>query len=93
MADDELKLRRQADRAVKAKALMENELLIEGFDTIERELLLKWRNSQPADAAGREKLFGLIWATDRLRAHMAAIIEDGRVAAHILSKDNKGKAA
>ncbi len=44
-------------------------------------------------SAGREKLFGLMWATDKLRAHLGGIIQDGHVASHILSKNDKGKAA
>lgn len=91
MAEDELKLRREADRAAKAAALANDPLLVEAFAAIERDLTSAWVNSLPSDAEKREKAWGMMWATQKLRTHLEAIIRDGKVAQRILT--DKGKAA
>lgn len=96
MAEDELALRRQTDRAAKAAALANDPLLVEAFDAIERDLMTAWANSAPVDASGREKVWNMHWATQKLRSSLQQIIQDGKVAQgtlNMIAAKNKGKAA
>ena len=95
MADDEFTLRKQAERAARAKVLVDDPLLKEALDAIEADIVTAWQNSLPGNAEGRERLFSLVWATRKLRDGLEQMITDGRFAQATLNQiaAKKGKAA
>lgn len=78
---NEDELSQAAAKAVRAKNLIENELLIEAFDGLEAAYIKAWRSSTIEDDAGREKLFLAINIVGKVRDHLANIVAQGNLAA------------
>lgn len=83
---DEHKLLRDADRASKVRALLENEYLIEAFKTLEDTYIEKWRLTDPLDETSREKLYMRVRALAEVRQHLETALSDGKLAAHQLKE-------
>lgn len=81
---DEHKLLRDADRASKVQALIENEYLREAFDNLERTYIEKWRATDINDSVSREKLYMKVAALNDVISHLGTILSDGKLAAHQL---------
>jgi len=64
---DEGKLREQEHRGIRAKALLENDLLLGAFESIETALLDAWRNSNASETDGREDAWRSIQLLKNLR--------------------------
>lgn len=77
---DESTLERAAARAVRAEALLDDELLNEAFDTLEKSYITAWRATTVDDAAGREKLFLAINIVGKVRGHLAGVVANGKLA-------------
>ena len=77
---DESTLERAGSRAVRADALLDDELLIEAFDALEKSYIAAWRATTVDDAAGREKLFLAINIVGKVRDHLAGVVANGRLA-------------
>jgi hypothetical protein len=77
---DENRLNELAASAVRAQELLDNELLVEAFATLERGYIDAWRATMIDDAAGREKLFLAINIVGKVRDHLARVVADGRLA-------------
>ncbi|WP_027566650.1 hypothetical protein [Bradyrhizobium sp. URHA0013] len=77
---DEIALERAAARAVRAEALLDDEILNEAFDTLEKSYIVAWRATTVDDAAGREKLFLAINIVGKVRDHLAGVVANGRLA-------------
>ena len=71
--DPELRLQR-------AKALLNDELLPEAFDTIKTELMDRWENSASTEAEAREAIWLGLQLLSRVRRHLHSIIETGEMA-------------
>lgn len=67
-------------RGVKAQQLLAEPLLVEAFEVLKREILEKWQSSPARDEAGREKLFLMLKATERVERHLTSVVETGRIA-------------
>ena len=78
---DETKLRIAAGRANQARDLLENELLAEAFKVLEDSYTLAWRSTHIDDMAAREKLFLAINIVGKVRDHLGAILQNGKLAA------------
>lgn len=78
---DENKLHRDASKALRAKQLLENEILVEAFKGLEEAYIAAWRASPIADQTGREKLFLAINVVGKVRDHLTSIVNNGKVAA------------
>jgi hypothetical protein len=81
---DEHKLLRDADRASKVQALLDNEHLNEAFQTLERTYIEKWRATDILDSVSREKLYMKVVALNDVIAHLGTILTDGKLASHQL---------
>jgi hypothetical protein len=68
-------------RAHDAKALLENPLLIEALDLIERTWEQGWRNTAPEDTEKREKAYRMLFALTEFKAELRTAIETGMLAA------------
>lgn len=77
---DEDKLHKDAADGTRAKALLEDELLIGAFQKLEEAYVQRWRTTHLNDAQGREKLFIAINVVGKVQQHLASIVADGSVA-------------
>ena len=77
---DENTLERAAAKAVRAEALLDDELLGEAFDMLEKSYIAAWRATTIDDAAGREKLFLAINIVGKVRDHLAGVVANGKLA-------------
>jgi hypothetical protein len=77
---DENRLDLASAEALRAQALLDNELLSKSFDGLEDTYTAAWRATTIDDVAAREKLFLAINIVGKVRDHLAAIIANGRLA-------------
>jgi hypothetical protein len=74
---DEGKLRAQQSRADRAKRLLDDELIQEAFDKIEREIDQSWKNS-PADAEReRYNAYLMYRLLQNFKGHFTALVATG----------------
>lgn len=67
-------------RGARAKEILENEIYIETFDTVESELLTAWKNSPVRDVEGREKLFLMLGLLTKLKLALQSTMDTGKMA-------------
>ncbi|MGY4307187.1 hypothetical protein ACVIJ6_004430 [Bradyrhizobium sp. USDA 4369] len=77
---DESMLQQAAARGIRAKALLEDDLLASAFDALEASYSSAWRQTSIDDVAGREKLFLAINIVGKVRDHLGAILANGKLA-------------
>jgi hypothetical protein len=77
---DECLLEQAAAKAMRAQALLEDELLAEAFDALEANYTSAWRRTTIDDAAGREKLFLAINIVGKVRDHLSSVVANGKLA-------------
>ncbi len=78
---DEIALQRAANKATRAQLLLDDELLAEAFKGLEESYYTAWRSTMIDDAAGREKLFLAINIVSKVRDHLTAVVNNGKLAA------------
>jgi hypothetical protein len=83
---DEFKLRQDAEKAVRAKQLIDNDLLQAAFTGLEEAYTAAWRASAIDEIAAREKLFLAINIVGKVRQHLAVIVTNGKLAAKELQQ-------
>lgn len=71
---------RQIDRGNHAKRLLEDELLIECFDRIEKDIFDEWKDTSVHNYDERTDLFLTLKCLERLKARLRAILDDGTIA-------------
>jgi hypothetical protein len=67
-------------KANHAKRLLEDDILKEAFDAVERDIFEEWRKSSHTDSSGRSDMFHTLKGLERLKARLQAILDDGLVA-------------
>lgn len=67
-------------KANHAKRLLEDEVLIEAFDAVERDIFTEWRASDVNAYDERSDLFLTLKCLERLKARLRAILDDGTIA-------------
>ncbi|CCE04111.1 conserved hypothetical protein [Bradyrhizobium sp. STM 3843] len=77
---DEWRLQQTAAKAVRAQALLDDELLSEAFSALEASYTSAWRQTVIDDVAGREKLFLAINVVGKVRDHLSAVVANGKLA-------------
>lgn len=81
---DELKLRRELERADRAKRLLGDEMLNEAFAALEKSYLDVWRGTHNSEADFRERLWIAVRVIECVRAHLAQVAASGFLAdAHL----------
>ena len=68
------------NREEEAKRLLQNELFVEAFDTLEKELLLSWSRTGSADVSQRESCWLATRLLERIKSHITSIVETGHMA-------------
>lgn len=80
MADDEFSLRKAAERAAQAQALLENEILVGTFADIRQAYIGAWLATQPRDDEGRQMAWLAVKNLDKVREHLERVVTDGKIA-------------
>lgn len=70
----------EVQRADRARQLLEDELLVEAFQTIEQELTNAWQSSPARDIEGRESLWLQLKLLRLVRSKLETVVETGKVA-------------
>ena len=65
-------------RAERAKEVLEHDLFIEAFDTLENELKSRWQNSSSNEADARESCWLALQLLYQVKRHIASIVTTGR---------------
>ena len=74
---DEGKMRIAADKGLKARALLDNELLKEAFDTIESSLMAEWQQTRSEDALRREDAWRSYKLLCGLKSYLNRLVSTG----------------
>jgi hypothetical protein len=77
---DENRLDAAAVKAVRAEALLDDDLLTEAFKALEENYTAAWRATTIDDVSGREKLFLAINIVGKVRDHLTATVANGKLA-------------
>jgi hypothetical protein len=80
----EADLHDQQGRGQVALQLLENELLNEALDAIDREVMEQWIGCPARDKEGKEALWQLIKTSRKFREVLTGYIDTGKLAAHKL---------
>lgn len=81
---DEVALHGEVQRGEEAQRLLAHPLLVEAFETIEREVTEQWSNSPVRDVEGREKLWLTLKLLHRLKGQITSVVETGQMARQTL---------
>ena len=73
-------LEAEINRGQKAAQLLAEPLIAEAFAVFAKEIQERWTQSPARDADGREKLYLMLKASERVEAHLRSIIETGKIA-------------
>lgn len=74
---NEDKLRLAADKGLKAKALLSNELLQEAFKSIEDALMADWQETHSEDAQRREDAWRSYKLLCSLKSYLSRLVSTG----------------
>lgn len=83
---DELKLRKDAERAAQAEELLKHPLLVEAFTELEASYINGWKSTPARDTEAREKLWQAVQIVGKVRTHLEHIAANGAMAKHELAK-------
>ena len=75
---DEFKLRQDAERALKAKQLLEDELLIDALEYARQSYTAAWKAATTPEL--REKAWDLVHAVDKFEEHLIIVLNTGKLA-------------
>ncbi len=77
---DDLKLHRDAQRAVQAQALLNDDMLKEVFAALESDYIRAWRATPARDQEAREYYWMAINVLGKVRDHLTYTVSGGKVA-------------
>ena len=77
---NEAKARQELDRATRAEALLQNPLIKEAFEELEKEFVEAWKGSSIGDSQNREHIYQLLQALEALKGHFSKVLQDGKLA-------------
>lgn len=80
LADDELALRKQMERAAQAKALLDDVLLNEAFAELKQAYLDTWMRTEARDTDARERLWVAQTVLTKVKGHLEQMVTNGTVA-------------
>ena len=66
-------------RAERAKEVLEHDLFIEAFDTLENALTSRWLNSSSNEADARESCWLALQLLYQVKRHIESIVTTGRL--------------
>ena len=78
--ETEAQLRSEAARGFRATELMNDELMLEAFSTLDHRLTQEWADSPVRDTEGRERIWLMQKLLKNVDAHLREIATTGRMA-------------
>lgn len=91
---DEGKLREQYERGERAKSVLNNELIQEAFEKIEKELDHAWKNSSADDEKGRYNAYLMYRLLQNLKQQFTHVVTTGEHAGtELLKLEERKKSA
>lgn len=78
MTDDPIE--RDRSRGIRARELLDNELVQEALTTIKAEYVKAWEASPARDAEGRERLWVMVKLVEKFKGHLEQVFEAGKLA-------------
>ena len=79
MADEHERIE-EMRRGTQARAIIDNPLWAEAWDTMETRILEEWRDAPAEDVEGREVLWLMLKIAERVQGHMQSVLETGQMA-------------
>jgi len=67
-------------RETHAKRLLEDQLFVESFELLKKQLVSEWMHTETHEIEKRESLHLSIKLVDRLYAHIESVLETGQIA-------------
>lgn len=89
MLADDIQLRRDVERATRAQALIDDDVLKEVFDSFDADSIAVWRATEASDVAKREQLWLTAKVAAAIRGKLLTIISDGTIAAAEIAEIEK----
>lgn len=86
-----MELNEQMHRGHRASELLENTLLQDALNAIEREVVEQWTACPARDAEGKEALWQLMKTAQKFRAILTGYIETGKLASDTLKRFEEKK--
>jgi len=80
MMTDELALNKSMERGARAARLLDDELLKEAFETLERDYVKAWRETAARDTDARERLWQAVQVVAKVRDHLVSVVNGGKLA-------------
>jgi hypothetical protein len=77
---DELALNKAAERGARAQRLLEDDLLGEAFEALDRDYTRAWRATAARDTDARERLWQAVQVVGKVRDHLTHLVNGGRLA-------------
>ena len=77
----------QGELGEEARKLLDNPVLHEAMDRVERALIETWKRSEPADNEGRETVFAVYQGMQRFRGQLQVMIANAGIAAWQRAED------
>ena len=68
------------ERLIRARGLLNNELFVESFETLEQNIKDSWFNTSVRDSEAREHLWLSLRLLGQIRLHLTSILETGEMA-------------
>ena len=66
-------------REAKARALLDDPIFNEAFDTLKKDLMSRWDHSGSNELEARESIWLAMRLLDRIHGHISSIVETGRM--------------
>jgi len=85
--DDELKLRRDMERASLAASILENEIMAEAFVMLDQLYVDVWKATKYDDTVSRENLWKAQHIVGKVRGHLQAVVASGQLSARQIERD------
>jgi hypothetical protein len=85
-------LREAITNGERARALLEDAVLWDAFDTLKNKYTDAWRTSAPEQSADRERVYYALQGLEMVKRALRVILDNGKVAATILERREKNDA-
>jgi hypothetical protein len=73
-------IQQDAERAIKAERLLNDDMLKGAFDALEADYLKAWRETKYNDTDGRERLWQAVQIVGKVKSHLQHVVSAGRLA-------------
>ncbi len=77
---DEVALERDRLRGQRAERLLSDEILVQGFSSLEETYLQAWRDTKYHDTDGRERLWQAVQIVGKVKTHLQSVVNSGKIA-------------